>query len=191
MAKDQIRAIGIDDAPFDFSQERVLVVGSVVRAPNYLEGILSTEVNIDGEDATQRLSEMISESRFLDQASVIFVDGAAVGGFNLIDLEELYESTGIPVITISRERPDFDRIKSALREHFQAWEEKLEMMKKGEIHEIETEHRPIYVQKEGIDLSEVKDLISSFTVRGRIPEPIRISHMVASGIVRGESKGKA
>lgn len=191
MAKDKIRAIGIDDAPFEFSQERVLVVGSVLRAPNYLEGILSTEVEVDGEDATERLSEMISNSRFSDQASVLFIDGAAVGGFNLIDLEGLFESTGVPSVTISREKPDFEKIKSALKHHFEDWEKKLEEMRKGEIYEISTEHKPIYVQNEGLEVEEAKKLIENFRVRGRLPEPIRISHMVASGVVKGESKGKA
>ena len=111
MAKDQIRAIGIDDAPFQFSQEKVLVVGSAVRAPNYLEGVLSTEVEIDGEDATEKIAAMISDSKFCDQAVVIFVDGAAVGGFNIIDFEELSRRTGTPCISISREKPDFDNIK--------------------------------------------------------------------------------
>ncbi|MFW5904386.1 MAG: DUF99 domain-containing protein, partial [Candidatus Saliniplasma sp.] len=36
----------------------------------------------------------------------------------------------------------------------------------------------------------VERIIKLFTIRGRIPEPIRISHIVASGIVRGESRGK-
>ncbi len=188
--KEQVRAIGIDDAPFEFSQEEVLVVGSVVRASNYLEGILSTKVEVDGKDATKKLVSMISDSKFVDQASVLFLDGAAVGGFNLIDLEKLSESTGIPSITVSREKPDFERIRKAMKEHFDHWEEKFDQMKKGELHEIETEHKPIYIQKEGLKIEKVKRLVDLFTVRGRLPEPIRISHTVASGIVRGESHGK-
>lgn len=190
MFKEQVRAIGIDDAPFEFSQEKVLVVGSVVRAPNYLEGILSTRVEVDGKDATEKLGNMISGSRFVDQANVIFLDGAAVGGFNLVDLEKLSESTGVPSVTVSRERPDFERIRKALKGHFDEWEEKFEQVKSGDLFEIKTEHKPIYIQKEGLDIEEVEKLIEIFTVRGRLPEPVRISHIVASGIVRGESQGK-
>jgi len=190
MAKDQIRAIGIDDAPFDFSEEKVMVIGSVVRAPNYLEGILSSKVQVDGNDATEKLSEMISESRFSDQANVLFIDGAAVGGFNLIDFEELSESTKIPSISISRKEPDFEKIELALQHHFERWDKKLEILKKGKIYEIETEYKSIYIQKEGLDIKEARKMIEDFTVRGRLPEPIRISHMVASGVVKGESKGK-
>lgn len=188
--KTKVRAIGIDDAPFKFSDDKVLVVGSIVRAPNYLEGILSTKVEVDGTDATDKIIEMINKSRFGEQGRVIFTDGAALGGFNLVDLERVYEETDIPIISVSRDKPDFDSIKKALKGHFGDWEEKYEAISKGEIHEIKTEHKPIYVQSEGLTLDKLKHFLRLFTVRGRLPEPIRISHIVASGIVRGESKGK-
>ncbi|MBS3817319.1 MAG: DUF99 family protein [Candidatus Thermoplasmatota archaeon] len=191
MVKDQVRAIGIDDAPFKFSEEDVLVVGSVVRAPNYLEGVLSTRVQIDGTDATENIIEMVDRSKFKDQAKIIFIDGAAFGGFNLIDLEKVNKRTKIPVISVSREKPDFDEIEKAIKHHFEEWEEKYKLVKKGEIFEVETEYKPIYIQKEGIELEEVERLIDLFTQLGRLPEPIRISHIIASGIVKGESKGKA
>lgn len=188
--KNKIRAIGIDDAPFEFSDEKVLVVGTIVRAPNYLEGIISTKVEVDGTDATEKIIEMINHSRFAEQGRVIFTDGAALGGFNLVDLSKIYERTEIPIVSISRDEPDFQSIKNALKEHFEDWEDKYESISKGEILEIETEHKPIYVQSEGVDIDDLKHFLRLFTVRGRLPEPIRISHIVASGIVRGESKGK-
>lgn len=189
--KEKIRAIGIDDGPFEFSQEKVRLVGTVVRAPNYLEGVLSTEVKVDGQDATEKIVKMIKESKFSDQASIIFLDGAAVGGFNLIDLKTLAEKTKIPCVTVSREEPDFDNIKKAMKEHFDEWEEKYELIQKGEISKVKTEYKPVYVQKEGISLEKVERFLERFTVLGRLPEPIRLSHIIASGVVTGESKGKA
>ena len=185
-----MRAIGIDDAPFKFSDDDVLVVGSIVRAPNYLEGIISTKVGVDGTDATEKVIEMINDSRFAEQGRVIFTDGAALGGFNLVDLKRVYDETDIPIISVSRDKPDFESIKKALKGHFDDWEKKYEAISEGNIHEIETKHKPIYVQSEGLNLEKLKHFLRLFTVRGRLPEPIRISHIVASGIVRGESKGK-
>ncbi|MFW5928572.1 MAG: DUF99 family protein [Thermoplasmatota archaeon] len=188
--KTKIRAIGIDDAPFKFSDDEVLVVGSIVRAPNYLEGVISTKVDVDGYDATEKVVKMINDSRFAEQGKVIFIDGAALGGFNLVDLSEVYDETDIPIISVSRDEPDFDSIKKALKSHFDDWEEKYESISKGEIIGIETEHKPIYVQCEGVEIDDLKHFLRLFTVRGRLPEPIRISHIVASGIVSGESRGK-
>ncbi len=188
--KVNIRAIGIDDAPFSFSDDEVLLVGNLVRAPNYLEGILSTYVEVDGNDATEKIAEMINISRFAEQAKVIFTDGTAVGGFNLIDLKALFEKTKIPVISVSRNEPDFEGIKKALKGHFDDWKSRFDIFKKGSIQMVETKHLPIYIQSEGLNLNDAKRLLKLFTIRGRLPEPIRISHIVASGIVRGESKGK-
>ncbi|MFW6038465.1 MAG: DUF99 family protein [Candidatus Saliniplasma sp.] len=188
--KQKMRVLGIDDAPFEFEDEDVLVVGSIVRAPNYLEGILSTKVTVDGTDATEKLLSMIKTSRFVDQPYMILTDGAALGGFNLVDLKRLWEGTGIPAVSISRDKPDFEGIKEAMKEHLSDWEFKYEKISAGRMYRVETEHKPIFVQVEGIDISEVERIIKLFTIRGRIPEPIRISHIVASGIVRGESRGK-
>ena len=42
-----------------------------------------------------------------------------------------------------------------------------------------------------MDLEEAKEIIKLSTIRGVIPEPIRMAHLIASGITRGESYGKA
>lgn len=188
--KQKMRVIGIDDAPFDFDDDEVLVVGSIVRAPNYLEGILSTSVEVDGNDATDRLIDMIDNSRFSDQPYLIMTDGAALGGFNLIDLERLWKETDIPAVSISRDEPDFEDIKKAMKKHLPDWKKRYEGISTGRIYKVKTEHKPIYVQVEGIDIQEAERIIKLFTIRGRIPEPLRMSHIIASGIVKGESKGK-
>lgn len=185
-----MRALGVDDAPFDFEDDEVMVVGSIVRAPNYLEGVLSTTVEVDGTDATEKMIEMAGKSRFTDQVKIIFTDGAALGGFNIIDMYRVYEETGIPIASVSRDEPDFESIKKALKDHLSDWENRYQKIKEGTIHEIETEHKPIYVKVVGLDMKETERLIRLFTVRGRIPEPIRMSHIVASGVVKGESRGK-
>ncbi len=189
--KTMIRALGIDDAPFEFTDENVLVVGSLVRAPNYLEGVLSTEVEVDGTEATEKLICLINESRFAEQIRVIFTDGAALGGFNLVNLKELWARTGIPVVSVSRDPPDMKSIEEAMISHLTDWRERIRTIKSGEVHSIPTEHKPVFIQVEGLDPKEAGRLLKLFTVRGRLPEPIRISHIVASGIVRGESRGRA
>jgi len=42
-----------------------------------------------------------------------------------------------------------------------------------------------------ISIKEAKEIIKLSTIRGVIPEPIRVAHLIASGITRGESYGKA
>ena len=64
-------------------------------------------------------------------------------------------------------------------------------MKSGKIYKVRTKHNPIFVKCTGIDIEEAKEIIKLSTIRGVIPEPIRMAHLIASGITRGESYGKA
>lgn len=80
--KRQIRILGIDDSPFRFDERKALVVGVLVRIPNYLESVMKAEVTIDGSDASHVVTDMISRSRYRDQIKAVFFDGIALAGFN-------------------------------------------------------------------------------------------------------------
>jgi len=48
-----------------------------------------------------------------------------------------------------------------------------------------------FVQRIGIDLNDARDIIRMTAVNSHIPEPIRIAHIIAGGLTRGESRGRA
>jgi len=189
--KKQIRILGVDDGPFHFGQKKTIVIGVVMRGNGYLEGVMKREIEIDGRNSTDVLLDMIRKTRHRDQIRVVMLDGIALGGFNVVDIERLYSEGKIPVITITREKPDFELILKTLKIKFPDWEERWSMIKNNKIFEVETSHKPIYVSCKGISLEEAKEIIRVSTIRGVIPEPIRVAHIIASGIVRGESHGKA
>jgi len=189
--KAQSRILGVDDAPFVFTDEHVPVVGVVVRAPNYVEGVLTTRVRVDGTDATEVLSKAVSRSRYRRGLALILLDGAALGGFNVVDIEALHEGTGIPVATVTREKPDLDAMERVLRRKFADWERRLEILRRNELIRVETPHKPLYATVAGLAPRELKEAIHRCTVRGALPEPVRVAHLIATAIVKGESKGKA
>jgi endonuclease V-like protein UPF0215 family len=78
-----------------------------------------------------------------------------------------------------------------LKKNFDDWRQRLNLMKKGELYRVKTSHNPIFVKCAGIDIKEAKEIIKLSTIRGVVPEPIRVAHLIASGIIRGESYGKA
>lgn len=189
--KKQIRLLGVDDSPFTFTEKYAKVIGVVMRGGEYLEGVMKNQVSVDGADATHVCKEMINNTRHRKQLRAMMLDGIALGGFNVVDIEEIYASTELPVITITRDKPDFKKIKIALQKNFDDWSERLGLMMKGELHEVVTSHNPIYVKCAGISIEEAKEIIKLSTIRGVVPEPIRVAHLIASGITRGESYGKA
>lgn len=190
--KDEIRILGIDDGPFDLhAGGKALIVGVIYRGGKFLDGVLRTEVTIDGTDSTERIAEMVCKSKYKD-IRIIMIDGLGFAGFNLVDLEELFEKTGLPVIAVVRDLPDFKAIEEALdnTEHKDYY---LSCIKKaGRPRKVETKDKKhIYIQYKGITFSDAEKIVKLSSTRSLIPEPIRVAHLIASGIVLGESRGGA
>jgi len=189
--KPNVRILGIDDAPFRFGDAETEAVGVVVRAPSYVEGVMMTHVAVDGRDATARLAAMIGRSRYRDNLALVLLDGAALGGFNVVDIAALHAETGVPVATVTRDEPDAAAIERALRARFPDADERLAVLRRQKISKVATAHKPIYVSAAGIGMRELAEAIKLCTVRGAIPEPIRIAHIVATAVKKGESHGRA
>ena len=187
MLKNEIRVIGIDDSPFNkFKGGNVLVVGVVMRGGSWIDGILSTKVAVDGSDSTKKLVVMINKCKFKPQLQCIFLDGIAVAGFNVIDVSELSKKTSLPVINVIRKMPDIDNIKKTLIKINKKQKIKL-MEKAGNVIQVDD----IFVQLTGIDLDSARKMLKIVCTRSLIPEPVRLAHLIASGIITGESKGRA
>jgi len=189
--KKQIRILGVDDAPFMFQDSKTMIIGVVMRGGEYLECVLKDEITIDGDDATDTCIDMIKKTRYHKQLKTVMLNGVTLGGFNIVDINMVYKETGVPVITITRDKPDLESIRKALLKHFKDWRERYNLIVKGRMHKVPTLHNPIYIKYIGVTLEEAKEIIKLSTIRGTLPEPIRIAHLIASGVKRGESYGKA
>ena len=189
--KSQVRVLGIDDSPFEFGDSTALVVGALMRIPDYLESVMKTEVHVDGTDGTARVVEMVRKSRYRDQVKLMLIDGIALAGFNVLDIEEIHSSLEIPVLTITRDRPDFAKMRSALMRYFPDWKERYELLTRNELKEIPTEHKPIYASGLGLEWAQFEELVRQSTVRGAVPEALRVAHLIASAMIRGESYGRS
>lgn len=189
--KPNVRVLGIDDAPFDFEDATVPVVGALMRGPTYLEAVLRTDVAVDGRDATDRLARMVTASSHVESPQAVLLDGIAFGGFNVVDLDALHDAIGVPVLTVTRDAPDLDAMRATLKARFDDWADRWRPIAEGTIRPVATDHDPVHVKAVGLDDDAVDDLVSSFTVRGRIPEPVRVAHLIAGGIATGESGGRA
>jgi endonuclease V-like protein UPF0215 family len=117
------------------------------------------------------------------------LNGITFAGFNVVDIDRLFEETKLPVIVVIRKNPNFKEILNALRKINQEWKFKL-MLKAGKPVKVETKFGNVYVQFRGLTLEEVKELIKLTCIRSKTPEPIRISHLIGRALVYGESKGE-
>jgi hypothetical protein len=155
---------------------------TVYRLAGYLDGIITASVETDGTDSSEVISREIMNSRFGDQIRCMISDGACLAGFNVLDMDDLNERTGVPVITTSDEKPDTGSISSALRENFEDWERRIELITRNPPHRLDLPDGVCYVREKGITRDIADDIIRRCTIRGRTPEPVRISHIIASEV---------
>jgi endonuclease V-like protein UPF0215 family len=183
----EVRVIGIDDGPFfKFRKGKVLVVGTIYRGGDYMDGIVSTTAKVDGTDATKNIAQMINKSKFHSQLRCIFLNGIGVGGFNIIDLPKLSKLTKLPVIAVTRQYPDIPKILTTLVN--------LKMKQKVKLITqlpLPTKIGKVYVQYINISLERTKQFMKLTTLHSYVPEPLRIAHIIAAGIIKGESRGRA
>jgi hypothetical protein len=193
MLKSEIRILGFDDGAFTpRSKERVPVIGVVFRGGKFLDGLLKTEVVVDGMDSTEKIIKLVNSTRHKQQLKVMMFDGITLAGFNLIDVKRVFKETGIPVIVINRKMPNLAKVKKALKK-FEDFESRLKALEDaGEIKECYVkDFKKVYYQNIGIDDETTREVIKLSCTRSYIPEPLRIAHIIATGLVKGESYGRA
>ena len=55
--------------------------------------------------------------------------------------------------------------------------------------EVKTKYGPLFVSIAGASTDDVVELLHGSTVQGVDPEPLRLAHLIATALVKGESKG--
>ncbi|VVB84830.1 Uncharacterised protein [uncultured archaeon] len=186
--KPEIRVLGIDDSAL--VDVNVVIIGAFMRGGAKLDGVLSSQITKDGMDATDGIIKMVAGSKHRGQIRAIMLDGVTYAGFNPVDIIRIYGETGIPVIVFMRSCPDFEKIKLAL-DHLPEKEKRWEIINRaGRIYRVDGEN-PVFIQFCGIEKESAIRIVRMTSTHGNIPEPLRLAHLIATGVVLGESTGKA
>ena len=181
--KPEIRVIGIDDGKF-ISQTigSALVVGVVFRGGSSIDGVMHTRIIIDGLDANEKLALMINNSPHHKQLRLVMLNGITFGGFNVVDIKKLHLATKLPVLAVTHEKPDLKSIHEALKNLPKAEERWSMILEAGKIHEIINKDTTLYVETAGISFDDAEKIIALTSTRSSLPEPLRVAHIIASGV---------
>lgn len=180
--------VGFDDGPFarDRRGGPVLLVGAVC-ARTRLDGVITGHVRKDGTNATATVVRLVRGSQFDGHVRAILVNGIAFGGFNVLDIHLLAAALGRPVLVVARRPPRLELIRRAL-EGLAGGARKWKLIERaGPMEPV----RGVYVQRAGLTLVEARDLLAATTQHGNLPEPLRLAHLIAGGLVTGKSRGRA
>lgn len=189
--KPEIRVIGVDDAPFSFEDETTELIGTVMRAGDYVEGFVVRDITVDGMDVTDAVVDMVTGTQHTDQLQVVLLDGITFGGFNIADLDRLHEEAGVAVIAASRRKPDKERMRRGLNNVDRSRERMDLVDAAGEAVEHVVADGSVWFQWRGCSEEQARTVLDRVVVRGRVPESIRLSHLVGAALKNGQSQGGA
>ena len=181
--KPEIRVLGVDDGTFTPHQGCVSVVGVVFRGGYWLDGVLSTKVKVDGFDATDKIAAMIVDSTHHRQVRVMMLDGVTFGGFNVVDIKKLNALTDLPVIVVTRGKPNFEEIHAAVKNLPNSAKRWKAVQNAGKVFEVQTKSKgeKVYMEISGIRESDARRILQLTSTRSNIPEALRVAHLIASG----------
>jgi len=183
--KPEIRVLGVDDGVFKpHTKSFVPVVGVVFRGGYWLDGVMHTKVKVDGLEATEKIASMIRNSPHYKQLRVIMLNGVTIAGFNVVDIKKLNADTGLPVIAVTRDKPNFDEIREALKKLPKSEERWKAILNAGELYEVPIRggKSRVYMQTSGISEEDARKILQLTSTRSYIPEALRVAHLIASGL---------
>jgi endonuclease V-like protein UPF0215 family len=186
-AKVYSNVVAFDDGPFNHAHRGDVVVVGTVYAGLRLDGVLVGRVRRDGRNSTKNLAALVRGSRFCEHLQLVLLQGIALAGFNVVDVHELHERLGLPILVVARRRPNLRKIRQALYGRVPGGARKWRLIERaGEMEPT----ADLWVQRAGLDLVEARLFLERVAVCGRIPEPLRTAHLIAAAVTTGESRGR-
>ncbi|MBD2577743.1 DUF99 family protein [Oscillatoria sp. FACHB-1406] len=182
-----IRVIGFDDAPFLRHTRESAAIAGVVCAGTRFEGMVWGKITPDGWDANAAILDLLLGGKFLPQLHILLLDGIGFGGLNLVDLPQLAEQLKIPCIAVMRREPKLAAMETAIA-RLPHPERRLELLKRaGTIHFS----APFVFQVCGTTPELAAAVLQRLTDCGKVPEALRLAHLIGAAVMKGESGNSA
>ncbi len=180
--KPALRILGVAES-FVRSRPVSVLAGVVMRADLRVDGLAFARATVGGDDATEAVLKIYEDLNRSD-VNALLLSGVAVSWFNIIDIQEIFERTGKPLVCLTyEESPGLEKY---IREYFPEPEEKLRRYDRLGMREqllLKTGYE-VYVRTLGCSAEEVRILLNKFTLDGRVPEPVRAARLAARATLK-------
>jgi endonuclease V-like protein UPF0215 family len=180
----EIHVLGVEDgsfAPFQRVEPSYTYFCGVETVLDIIKNVRLRMIEVDGFDATEKLLTMMPGMA----VGAVILGGITFGGFNIVNPFKILMETHVPVIIYSGTRPNNEKILSALKNHFEDWRERWEIIERlGPVYST-TPHpkeTPVYFEVVGASKEWAEKIFHSLAVVSRIPEPVRVAGLIARGI---------
>jgi uncharacterized protein len=179
--------LGVDDAPFDKLQPGpVPIVAVAMEGHDVIESVAVGEFPVDGEGATEYLAGWIGGFRGRKGLQGVALGGITIAGLGIVDVGGLAERLGIPILVVTRHNPASSDLADALRAAGLA--HRLGLL--GRVPRAYGIGEGLYLAHAGATRVEAEQLVMATLAKARLPEPLRVAHLIGQAIVLGESRGR-
>jgi endonuclease V-like protein UPF0215 family len=183
-----IRVLGVDDAHYpDKTHGSSVNIAAVICGGTRFEGMLWGSIAKDGMDATDRIVRLIRESKFAAQLHLVLLDGITFGGCNVVDLPAISRELNLPVVAFMRRPPNmetFRRVVHSLPNSEERWRR---TKAAGQVQQLDG----WVFQCAGEKPEVLARVLSRLTDNGKVPEVLRLAHLIGSAVMLGESTNRA
>ena len=182
--KKAIRSLGISESFIKGVSEYSVLAGVVMRADMSIDGFTFSKVTVGGMDATEKIVEMYRALKRED-INLLMLNGCVISWYNVIDLNQVSEKTGLPLICVTYEES------KGLEEYFKELfpedhHVRINIYRNNgprTVLKIHTGYN-VYVRFLNMNRDEARAILNKFTLHGAIPEPLRVARLLARSLMR-------
>ena len=178
--KKGLRVLGIAESCSGRTVSKL--AGIVMRKDLRVDGFIFSTVTVGGMDATAAVLNMVQDLERSD-INVIMLSGCVIAWFNIINIAQVADYTGIPVICVTYE--DSEGLIADIRHHFPDHNIRISAYENlGDRVPVELHtHQTIFLRFRGLDQRDAAQLCDDFTLEGKIPEPLRVARLCARKLI--------
>lgn len=183
----RFHVLGVDDAPFTKRVDpTVPVVAVLMEGHDLVEAIATTSFEVDGDNATDFIGGWIAGLRCRPSIQAVVLGGITIAGLGMVDLDGLASRLDLPVLAATRRDPARSELRRALlAAHLEA---RIPLLARSPAARLIDDG--LYVAAAGIAEADAALLVRSTLGKSRLPEPLRVAHLIGRALVSGESHGR-
>ena len=176
-----IRVLGIAES-FKQGDKKSVLAGVVMRSDLVIDGFSFGEVTVAGMDATEGILHVFESLQRAD-INITMLNGCVISWFNIIDIKQVYEQSGVPLICVTYE--ESAGLEEHIARHFEADERdlRIEAYKRlGNRVPVRLHDKyDVLIRFLGMEKDEAVAVLKKFTTygNGKVPEPLRVAKIAA------------
>jgi endonuclease V-like protein UPF0215 family len=158
----------------------------MMECPDVVESVSIGSFPVDGAEATAFLADWIAGRRCYPSLQAVMLGGITLAGLGIVDAEALAERLSLPVLIAGRRDPERSRLVEALASAGLA--ERAPLVDRAP--DAVRVDDGLYLAFAGIGEADAVALLRASLGKARLPEPLRLAHLIGRALVTGESIGR-